>query len=53
MISDLLVISKQGCGSRSWQRLNFWESESNWKKKLEANLEAFDFLRSRKQKHFS
>jgi len=32
-----------------WKRKHF--EEKSWKRK--ANLEAFDFLRSRKRKHFS
>jgi len=49
------VSTNQGCGSGIWnrKRLIFVEAEALWRKKPEANSEAFNFLRSRKRKHFS
>jgi len=49
---------KNGFESGVWkrkQKLESVEAEALWRKKLkaEANLEAFDFLRNRKRKHFS
>jgi len=35
-----------------WKRLTFCGSGSTLKKEAEANTEPFDFLRSRKRKHF-